>query len=204
MNLSNKLKYYRSKKSLTQSQVAKKLCVSRKTISGWENARSFPDLNTLVKISNIYNVSIDTLLKENSLSDTNFSQRNQIEMKKKISMMLYYINILLCISVNLNIFTVMRHSSSLVSIFLIINTIVFFYYFPSWIGFKSKIYKLLLSATFILTLSFILNEIFGSSDYMFNSDALTKFGFLIGRLVKALISTISIIIIVFFNPSKLL
>ncbi|MFT8661222.1 helix-turn-helix transcriptional regulator, partial [Liquorilactobacillus ghanensis] len=57
MNLPSKLKLCRNKKRLTQQQVARMLCVSRKTISGWENSRSLPDINTLVKISNIYEVS---------------------------------------------------------------------------------------------------------------------------------------------------
>ncbi|WP_252898234.1 helix-turn-helix domain-containing protein [Apilactobacillus ozensis] len=54
----------RKNKNVSQSEVAKYLHVSRNTISNWENERSYPDIDSLVKISDYYNVSLDTLLKE--------------------------------------------------------------------------------------------------------------------------------------------
>lgn len=54
MDISEKLKRCRTDKSLTQAQVAEKLHVSRKTISGWENGRSYPDINSFVKLSDLY------------------------------------------------------------------------------------------------------------------------------------------------------
>lgn len=47
MKLSEKLKYCRTKANLTQGEVSDLIHVSRKTISGWENDRSFPDINGL-------------------------------------------------------------------------------------------------------------------------------------------------------------
>jgi len=67
MNLPERLKRCRANANLTQLQVSEKLHVSRKTISGWENGHSYPDTTSLVKISDIYNVSVDDLLRDERL-----------------------------------------------------------------------------------------------------------------------------------------
>ena len=63
MTFGKTLKERRSQLDLTQQEVAKKLYVSRQTISNWENGKSYPDLDMLIKISDVYHVSIDSLLK---------------------------------------------------------------------------------------------------------------------------------------------
>ncbi|KRM83082.1 transcriptional regulator [Limosilactobacillus coleohominis DSM 14060] len=64
MKFSTQIKMQRKKRGLTQSVVAKNLYVTRQTISNWEQGKSYPDLNTLVKISDFYQISIDSLLRE--------------------------------------------------------------------------------------------------------------------------------------------
>ncbi|UQS84580.1 helix-turn-helix domain-containing protein [Apilactobacillus apisilvae] len=64
MRFGERLKAARNKKSLTQDNAAIVFKVSRKTISSWENENSYPDINSLIKISNFYHISLDTLLKE--------------------------------------------------------------------------------------------------------------------------------------------
>lgn len=64
MNLGHLLKEERKKQNLTQLQVAEKLYVSRQTISNWENERSYPDIESLVSLSKLYNVSLDYLVRE--------------------------------------------------------------------------------------------------------------------------------------------
>lgn len=63
MTFGKTLKERRSQLDLTQEEVAKKLYISRQTISNWENGKSYPDLDMLIKISDVYHVSIDSLLK---------------------------------------------------------------------------------------------------------------------------------------------
>ncbi|MFR8019886.1 MAG: helix-turn-helix transcriptional regulator [Mediterraneibacter gnavus] len=41
----------------------KKIQVSRQTISNWENEKSFPDIVNVIKLSDLYNISLDQLLK---------------------------------------------------------------------------------------------------------------------------------------------
>lgn len=63
MEIGKKLKETRMKLNLTQEQVAEELFVSRQTISNWENEKSYPDIISIIKISDLYSVSLDELLK---------------------------------------------------------------------------------------------------------------------------------------------
>ena len=64
MEIGSKLKNARNEKGMTQEQAAELLDVSRQTISNWENNRSYPDIISVIKMSDIYSVSLDHLLKE--------------------------------------------------------------------------------------------------------------------------------------------
>ena len=66
MKFGNRLKQERQKKQMTQQKVADDLNVSRQTISSWETENSYPDIESLIQLSNYYQVSLDTLLKEDT------------------------------------------------------------------------------------------------------------------------------------------
>ena len=70
MKIGNKLNQLRKLSGMTQEQLAEKIDVSRQTISKWESDSTSPDLESIVKISRIYQVSLD-LLKEAETSVTN-------------------------------------------------------------------------------------------------------------------------------------
>lgn len=63
MEVGNKLKKARIDSGLTQEKVAEKLQVSRQTISNWENEKCYPDIVSVIKLSDIYDISLDELLK---------------------------------------------------------------------------------------------------------------------------------------------
>jgi len=63
MNLKEKLIKLRKDNNLTQDELAEKLYISRQTVSNWENGRTYPDIETLILISNKFNISLDDLLK---------------------------------------------------------------------------------------------------------------------------------------------
>ncbi len=63
MEIGAKLKDARSRSGLTQEYVAEAVQVSRQTISNWENERSYPDIVSVIKLSDLYNISLDELLK---------------------------------------------------------------------------------------------------------------------------------------------
>ena len=64
MDIGMKIKNARIKANLTQEQVAEFLGVSRQTISNWETEKTYPDIVSVVKMSDLYHVSLDHLLKE--------------------------------------------------------------------------------------------------------------------------------------------
>lgn len=63
MQFSNTLKNRRNELHITQQQLADNLFVTRQTISRWENNLSYPNLDTLVEISDLLNLSLDELLR---------------------------------------------------------------------------------------------------------------------------------------------
>lgn len=63
MEIGKKLKDARTKSGFTQETVAEKIGVSRQTISNWENERSYPDIVSVIELSNLYSISLDDLLK---------------------------------------------------------------------------------------------------------------------------------------------
>ena len=69
MNFSEKLLTLRKAKDLTQEQLAEKLDVSRQSVSKWESGQATPDLEKIVEISAIFDVTTDYLLKSSEIDD---------------------------------------------------------------------------------------------------------------------------------------
>ena len=69
-DIGSKIKNARLEKKLTQEQVAELLGVSRQTISNWENAKSYPDIISVIKMSECYDVPLDYLLKGEQKMDS--------------------------------------------------------------------------------------------------------------------------------------
>lgn len=63
MELGKQIKRYRTKAGLSQEDLADKVYVSRQTISNWENDKSYPDVKSLMLLSEIFEISIDNLIK---------------------------------------------------------------------------------------------------------------------------------------------
>lgn len=57
------LKNFQKEKNISQEELAQQLFVSRQAISKWENGDTTPDLDNLVKLSEILKVSLDELVK---------------------------------------------------------------------------------------------------------------------------------------------
>ena len=83
MEIGKQLKDARIHYGMTQEFVAEKLHVSRQTISNWENEKSYPDIISVIELSNLYSVSLDDLLKgdkkmiEHLEESTNLVKSNQ-------------------------------------------------------------------------------------------------------------------------------
>ena len=69
MNFSEKLLTLRKANELTQEQLAEKLDVPRQSISKWESGQATPELDKIVALSAIFNVTTDYLLKSSEIDD---------------------------------------------------------------------------------------------------------------------------------------
>lgn len=63
MELNKQIKKYRMEANLSQEELADKIFVSRQTISNWENDKSYPDVKSLLLISEVFQISLDNLIK---------------------------------------------------------------------------------------------------------------------------------------------
>jgi len=64
MKFGEKLRNARIRINMTQEAVAKQIGVSRQSLSNWENDRTYPDLASVLKLSDLYGLSLDDLLRQ--------------------------------------------------------------------------------------------------------------------------------------------
>ena len=64
MNLAEKIMTLRKKRGWSQEELAMQLNISRQSVSKWESGASIPDLDKILKLSEIFDVTTDYLLKE--------------------------------------------------------------------------------------------------------------------------------------------
>jgi len=99
MDIGKKLKNARLSAGLTQEQVSAEILVSRQTISNWENEKSFPDIVSVIKLSDLYSVSLDTLLKgDDEMMEHLEESTNTVNSNKKL---------IAAIAANILLFTLM-------------------------------------------------------------------------------------------------
>ncbi len=63
MELGKQIKKYRQENELSQEELADRIYVSRQTISNWENDKNYPDVNSLLLLSEVFQISLDELIK---------------------------------------------------------------------------------------------------------------------------------------------
>ncbi|MBB1110609.1 helix-turn-helix transcriptional regulator [Limosilactobacillus sp. pH52_RY] len=172
MKFADKMKLYRRQKGWTQQDVAERLLISRKTISSWENGRSYPDIFMLVQISDLYHVSLDDLLREDHEMINNYKEEHTMNAKKDNTFTIsYIINFLSCIYFLLQTIGLVK-TTSLSSIWRVVLGVMFgiallnVYYLISkcdWKKFKGQE-----KVGVIITLIIITALLMKISDYRFN------------------------------------
>ena len=95
MKIGTIIKEKRTKLGLTQEDLAKKLHVSRSSISNWEIDRNYPDIKLIVNVSKVLNIPLEELLKEDSDIVNKISEdtiiRNKTGRKNKILIILIFV-----------------------------------------------------------------------------------------------------------------
>lgn len=63
MEIGNQIKQHRAALNLSQEELAEQVFVTRQTLSNWENGKTYPDINSLLRLSTVFRVSLDELVK---------------------------------------------------------------------------------------------------------------------------------------------
>ena len=79
MELGKQIKKHRQEVQLSQEELAERVYVSRQTISNWENDKSYPDVNSLVLLSETFQISLDNLIKGDIEVMKDVIQKEEIE-----------------------------------------------------------------------------------------------------------------------------
>lgn len=104
MEIGKKLKIARIEAGLTQEKAAEKINVSRQTISNWENEKSYPDIISVIALSDLYSVSLDELLKgDQKMAEHLEESTNVVKSNKKLTgaILLNIILMILLIALNM-------------------------------------------------------------------------------------------------------
>ena len=104
MEIGKKLKNARIEAGLNQEKAAEKIDVSRQTISNWENEKSYPDIISVIALSDLYSVSLDELLKgDQKMAEHLEESTNVVKSNKKLTgaILLNIILMILLIALNM-------------------------------------------------------------------------------------------------------
>lgn len=99
MQIGDKLRKAREEHQLTQSQVSEQLMVSRQTVSNWETGKSLPDILSVLRISEMYQISLDELLKGDKEMLENMEKEAEQRKAEKTVLTVAWISILVGIIV---------------------------------------------------------------------------------------------------------
>ena len=86
MDISEKILQLRKAKGFTQEELAEKLNVSRQSVSKWESGQSVPELEKLVTLCEVFQVSADYLLKPSELDQLSIKTEMLEKQQQELAM----------------------------------------------------------------------------------------------------------------------
>lgn len=99
MIFSEKLQLIRKSKGMTQEELAVRLEVSRQAVAKWESGLVYPDITNLIQISNLFNVTIDYLVRDQecnvnpvSMEDNDYSELIAFRLEANVNTYAAYMN----------------------------------------------------------------------------------------------------------------
>ena len=98
MEIGNQIKKHRNILKWSQEQLAEKAYVSRQTISNWENDKSYPDIHSLLILGNLFNISLDELVKGDVETMKNEINHNEVKKFNSMAWLLSVFYILMVVS----------------------------------------------------------------------------------------------------------
>lgn len=205
MKFGEQLKNERHQLGLTQEVVAEKLFVSRQTISSWETGRTYPDIDSLIALSQFYHISLDRLLKEDNGMVEDIRRKTALKESKMVLATSFMVNVLLLGLVLLNMAKIkgfMFDTYALLIIVLIIcgNLVITMYAKNKYLQHATKknnksqqVIKKWFAPVFIgIGLLLILVSRFTEMTPIGNSDRLSGLGvgFIVGAVIALIIQKV--------------
>ena len=83
MTIGEKISILRRQKGMSQKQLAEQLMISPQAVSRWEQDENLPDLDNILRLSNIFDVSTDYLLKNGEFTTADATPKNEDEESKR-------------------------------------------------------------------------------------------------------------------------
>jgi len=92
--VSDSIKKLRKEKNMTQDELAEKLCVTRQAVSNWETGKTEPDVETLTRLAEIFDVSVEYIIYGKAQKRwhfaVNFGTQECVNMGTVLAMILSY------------------------------------------------------------------------------------------------------------------
>lgn len=108
MNFGQKLQTARMNMNLTQQKIADDFFITRQTVSSWENGNSYPDIMTLLKLSDYFGFSIDEILREDKKMRLFLDKKDVKHDLKPVYRSVLLISVILLVIELLDVFSVIK------------------------------------------------------------------------------------------------
>lgn len=120
MQIGAKLKAARTQSGLTQEQVADRIQVSRQSVSNGENERNFPDIISVIRLSELYGISLDMLLKGDEAMMRHLDTSTNVVKSNRKLLIAIALNVLLIVALTLLIALDMQSKALIFIIFSLV------------------------------------------------------------------------------------
>jgi transcriptional regulator with XRE-family HTH domain len=188
MIVGQKIKEIRENAGLSQEQFAEKLAISRQAVSKWERGAALPDIENIMYISDLFNVSLDTIVK----GDEKMSKKIISDSKNTKLMSKLFIGIMIVVAA---IIAFITGFGGIVSLVFDPKAIIIIVFFP--LLFQYIMYgKIFLNSFSILSKSEKENEIWKKAEDFFNNYAVALW------ITVILVLSINFILLLRFLDNK--
>lgn len=155
LEINDLLKNKRKELGITQEELADKIFVTKKTVSNWETGKTFPDIDSLIRLAQLYQFSLDDLLMEGAPIVEDIKARAEMKKMLKLSIPPLITNIcLLFIILSQRWFGYLSNPILIVISICVLSNFVPLYYFRNKVHQKQK-YFLKTWKSIIIILIFI-------------------------------------------------
>lgn len=124
MNIGNEIKKHRAQMNISQEELAERVFVTRQTVSNWETEKSYPDIHSVLLLSQVFGTTVDVLLKEDIPQMKSEINQNEIRRFNKYSS-IYTILFILVILLTAPLIVLLKIPGIIIALALWTVTLVF-------------------------------------------------------------------------------